>query len=124
MAHRGHSLSAAQRQRVPAADNVHGEPAIVDRQGPGPRPPVRVLGIFVHILLDTGLLAGVIRHVETQTRRVDEKLTRRDRKRIAAPVHTIVYYWPAMRLTVVFVLCKTVGTGRRPRRFYFMFLTS
>lgn len=77
MAHRGHPLSAAQRQRVFAAHDVHGEPTVVDRQRAGPRPSVRVLGIFVHLLLDTRLLAGVVHYAETQTRRMDEKLTRR-----------------------------------------------
>lgn len=74
VAHGRHPQTVAQCQHILTADHVHGEPAVVDRQGPGPRSPVRVPGLHVHLLVDTRLLAGVVYHAEAETRRLDEKL--------------------------------------------------
>lgn len=76
MAHRGHPLPIAQHQRLLAADDVHGKSEVTDRQGPGSSASVRVPWVHVDLLLDTRLYADIVRNAETQTRRVDEELTR------------------------------------------------
>lgn len=117
VAHRGNALSVAQHKHVLAADNVHGESAIVDGQRPGPRSSDRVLGIFVHLLLDTHLVVGVVHYAETQTRRVDEKLIVYFFFQFLCYCRTRLYctYCNNIIVFVLFLRRKMIGTRSRHR---------